>query len=66
MTEVVLWKVAGALGFGIVLAAVLAFVLLRLAEGRHGGRLFRALFLALIVVYALGFATRYALVEVMP
>ncbi|MGD9608610.1 MAG: hypothetical protein AB7U59_04275 [Desulfovibrionaceae bacterium] len=66
MAEVALWKVAGALGFGIVLAVVLAFVLGRVAEEHQGRRRFRALFLSLLVVYALGFAARYALVEVMP
>ena len=46
MADVTLWKVAAVLVFGIVLAAVLAFVLLRVAEDRTGGRLFKALFLA--------------------
>ena len=66
MAEVALWKVGGALGFGIVLAVVLAFVLGRVTEEHQGRRRFRALFLGLLVVYALGFAARYALVEVMP
>ena len=66
MADVTLWKVAAALVFGIVLAAVLAFVLLRVAEDRTGGRLFKALFLALICVYALGFAVRYAVIEIVP
>ena len=34
--DVTLWKVAAALGFGIVLAAVAGLVLLRLAEARTG------------------------------
>ena len=66
MAEVALWKVAAALGFGIVLAVVLAFVLMRVAGTREGGKAFGALFVALVAVYALGFLARYALVEVMP
>jgi hypothetical protein len=64
--DVTLWKVAAALGFGIVLAAVAGLVLLRLAEARTGRRYFKAAFLILLGIYALGFATRYALIEVMP
>lgn len=66
MADVMVWKLAAALVFGIVLAAVVAYVLWRLAEDRTGGSLFKALFVALIVVYALGFAARYALIEVIP
>lgn len=64
--DVTLWKVTAALGFGIVLAVVAAFVLLRLAQARTGRSLFQAVFLLMIGVYALGFAARYALIEVMP
>jgi hypothetical protein len=64
--EVALWKLAAALGFGIVLAAMAAFTVLRLAEARMGRSFFRAVFLILICVYALGFVARYALIEVMP
>lgn len=66
MADVTVWKVAAALLFGIVLAAVLAFVGLRVAEDRTGGQLFKALFLMLLCAYALGFAARYALIEVIP
>ena len=66
MADVTLWKVAAALGLGIVLAAVLGLVLLRVCEGRAGRGLFKILFLALVGVYALGFAARYVLVEVLP
>ena len=64
--DVTLWKLAAALGFGIVLAAVCGFVLLRVSEDRSGRRLFKALFLTLLCVYALGFAARFALIEIMP
>lgn len=64
--DVTLWKLAAALGFGIVLAAVGGFVLLRVAEDKNGRQLFKALFLILLGVYALGFVARYALIEVMP
>lgn len=64
--DVTLWKLAAALGFAIVLAAVGAFVVLRQAEARSGRSLFRAVFLTLLCVYALGFAARYALIEIMP
>jgi len=66
MADVMVWKVAAALVFGIVLSAVVAYVLWRLAEDRTGGSLFKVLFVTLIVVYALGFAARYALIEVIP
>ena len=66
MADITLWKVTAALLFGIIVAAVLAFVLLRVAEDRTGRTLFRAVFLTLIGVYALGFAARYALVEILP
>jgi|GEM_PF-4000748 len=66
MADVMVWKVAAALVFGIVLSAVVAYVLWRLAEDRTGGSLFKVLFVTLIVVYALGFAVRYALIEVIP
>ena len=62
--DVTLWKLAAALGFGLVLAAVGAFVVLRQAQS--GRTLFRSIFLALICVYALGFAARFALIEIMP
>lgn len=64
--DVTLWKLAAALGFGIVLAVVGAFVILRQAEAQTGRSLFKAVFLTLVCVYALGFAARYALIEVMP
>uniref|UniRef100_I2Q4W8 Uncharacterized protein n=1 Tax=Desulfovibrio sp. U5L TaxID=596152 RepID=I2Q4W8_9BACT len=66
MAEVSLLKVGLALGSGIVLAMVLGFVLHRQAEKRGGRELFRTFFLVLICVYALGFAARYALVELLP
>lgn len=66
MADITLWKVTAALLFGIIVAAVLAFVLLRVAEDRTGRMFFRAVFLTLIGVYALGFAARYALVEILP
>jgi len=66
MADIILWKVTAALLFGIILAAVVAFVLLRVSQDRAGGNLFKALFLSLILVYALGFAARYALIEVIP
>lgn len=66
MADTMVWKVAAALLFGIVLTAVLAYALGRVAENRAGGHLFKALFLTLLVVYALGFAARYALIEVIP
>lgn len=64
--DVTLWKLAAALGFAIVLAVVGAFVVLRQSEARSGRSLFKAVFLILVCVYALGFAARYALIEVMP
>ena len=64
MADVSLVKVALALALGLVLAVVLAVVLARLARGGKG--LFRAAFLTLLCVYALGFAARYVLVEVLP
>jgi hypothetical protein len=66
MAEVALTNVAVALAIGLVLAALLAFILMRLAEGRSGQGLFKTLFLVLICVYALGFATRYVLIEILP
>ena len=66
MADVSLVKVALALALGLVLAGVLAAVLARLARGRGGKGLFRAAFLTLLCVYALGFAARYVLVEVLP
>ena len=66
MAEVSLFKVAVALGLGIVLAGVLGFVLARMAEGRDGKGLFKAAFLTVLGVYALGFAARYTLIELMP
>ena len=66
MAEVSLAKVAMALGFGILLAMVLGFVLGRVAENNKGHRLFTTFFLTLLCVYALGFAARYVLVEVLP
>jgi FtsH-binding integral membrane protein len=66
MAEIALTKVAMALGFGLLLAVVLGFVLTRLAEGRGGKGVFRAFFLTLVCVYALGFAARYVLVEILP
>ncbi|MFU2210303.1 hypothetical protein [Solidesulfovibrio sp. C21] len=66
MVDVSLEKVAMALGFGILLAMVAGFVLARLAEGRGGRGLFVACFLVLVCVYALGFAARYVLIEILP
>jgi hypothetical protein len=66
MAEVSLFKVAVALGLGIVLAGVLGFVLARMAESRDGKGLFKAAFLTVLGVYALGFAARYTLIELMP
>jgi hypothetical protein len=66
MEDVSLMKVAAALGFGIVLAGILGFVLARMAENRRGEGLFKTAFLTVLVVYALGFAARYALIEVLP
>ncbi len=66
MADVAILKVAAALGFGIILAAALGFVLLKMAESRGGRRLFASLFLTLVCVYALGFAARYVLIEVLP
>ena len=66
MADVSLFKVAVALGLGIVLAGVLAFVLARMAENRGGTGLFRAAFLLVLCVYALGFAVRYTLIEIIP
>lgn len=64
MADVSLVKVALAMALGLVLAGVLAVVLARLARGGKG--LFRAAFLTLLCVYALGFAARYVLVEELP
>ncbi|MHC1789821.1 hypothetical protein [Solidesulfovibrio sp.] len=66
MADVSLLKVALALGLGIVLAGVLGFVLARMAEGRGGRGLFKAAFLTVLVVYALGFAARFTLIELLP
>ena len=66
MAEVALVKVAMALGMGILLALVLGFVLSKVAENRGGRRLFTTCFLVLVCVYALGFAARYVLIEVLP
>jgi len=66
MADVSLAKVALALALGIVLAGGIAVVLARMAEGRGGKGLFKAAFLTLLCVYALGFAARYTLVEVLP
>ncbi|EFL49316.1 conserved hypothetical protein [Solidesulfovibrio fructosivorans JJ]] len=66
MIDVSLEKVAMALGLGIVLAMVMGFVLARLAEGRGGRGLFTACFLVVLCVYALGFAARYVLIEILP
>jgi uncharacterized membrane protein len=66
MADAALFKVAAALGLCIVLAAVFGFVLSRLAENRGGQGLFKAFFLVLVCVYALGFVARYVLVEVLP
>jgi len=60
-------KVAIALGGCLLLAVALGFFLTRLSAKRAGGHgLFPAFFLALTCVYALGFAARYLLVEVLP
>ena len=66
MEDLSLAVVGAALGLGIVLAAVLGFILARRAEKNGGAGVFRAAFLAFIVVYALGFAARYVLVEALP
>ncbi|MEA4856488.1 MAG: hypothetical protein AAGU21_06795 [Solidesulfovibrio sp.] len=66
MADVSLLKVALALGFGLLVAVVVAFALSRAAEGRGGRGLFKAFFLVLVCVYALGFVARYVLVEVLP
>jgi hypothetical protein len=66
MAEVALTNVAVALAIGLVLAVLLGFILTRLAEGRSGQGLFKIFFLILLCVYALGFATRYVLIELLP
>lgn len=66
MADVSLVNVALAMALGIVLAGVLGVVLARMAEGRGGKGLFKAAFLTLLGVYALGFAARFTLVEVLP
>ena len=66
MADIALTKVALALGLGLFAAVGVGFVLSRLAEGRGGKGLFRTFFLTLVCVYALGFAARYVLVEVLP
>ena len=66
MADVSLVKVGLAMALGIVLAGALAVVLARMAEARGGKGLFKAAFLTLLCVYALGFAARYALIEVLP
>jgi len=66
MADVSLVKVAMAMALGIVLAGALAVVLARMAEGRGGKGLFKAAFLTLLCVYALGFAARYVLIELLP
>lgn len=66
MADVSLVKVAVALGLGIFLAVVLGFILSRHAEGRGGRGLFKTFFLVLTCVYALGFAARYVLIELLP
>lgn len=66
MAEVSLLQVGLALGLGIVLAAALGFVLGRRIRGRDGGSLFTTFFLVLVCVYAVGFAARYVLVELLP
>jgi hypothetical protein len=65
MAEVALTNVAVALAIGLVLAVLLGFILTRLAEGRSGQGLFKIFFLILLCVYALGFATRYVLIELL-
>lgn len=59
-------KAAMALGFGIVLAMISGFTLARVAEYRADKRLFPTFFLVLLCLYALGFAARYVVVEVLP
>ena len=66
MADVSLVKVALALVLGIMLAGLLAVVLARMAVGRGGKGLFKAAFLTILCVYALGFAARYTLIELMP
>jgi len=66
MADVSLVKVALAMALGIVLAGALAVALARMAEGRGATGLFKAAFLTLLCVYALGFAARYVLIEVLP
>ncbi|WP_246198067.1 hypothetical protein [Solidesulfovibrio aerotolerans] len=66
MADVSLVKVALALALGILLAGGLAVVLARMAAGRGGKGLFKAAFLTILCVYALGFAARYVLIEVLP
>lgn len=65
MAEISLVKVMVALGFGLLLAVVGGFVLSRLCENRGGKGVFRSAFLLLVCVYALGFAARYVVVEVL-
>jgi len=65
MADVALFKVAAALGFCIVLAAVFGLFLSRMAEGRSGQGLFKTFFLVLAGVFALGFAARYVLIELL-
>ena len=66
MADVALFKVASALGFCLVLAVGLALVLSRRAEGRGGQGLFKTFFLVLVCIFALGFAARYVLIELLP
>jgi hypothetical protein len=66
LADITLMKAAFALGVGLLAAVVIGFALSRAAEGRGGRGLFKAFFLVLVCVYALGFAARYVLVEVLP
>lgn len=66
MEDLSLAVVGAALGLGIALAAVMGLILARRAEKNGGAGVFKAAFLSFVVVYALGFAARYALVEALP
>lgn len=66
MADVSPTRVAMALGAGLVLAVFAGLGLSFLAERRHGHGMFAMVFVTLVCVYAVGFAARYYLVEVLP